>query len=319
MHDRNYTYILLCADGSYYCGWTNDPVKRLKAHNAGTASKYTRTRTPVQMIYLEQSDTKEEAMSREWHIKQLKRGEKEELIGSSRNLMHGTITGAESKAADRFAIDTLGIPSLELMERASRYVSDYAAAYWKEHGREKERNGKALVFSSVGNNGADGVCAARQLTDLDCGLETEVWICGRLEKASWEFLYQLAEYKKRGGKVCYLHPEGDIIPAMPAADILIDALFGIGLKRPVEGIYREVIEAANTAEAYKIAVDVPSGINADNGMCMGSSFHADVTLTFGRNKTGLMSAEGMEAAGRILVCDIGIPEEAYQAACGLLE
>lgn len=77
----NYTYILKCADGSLYCGWTNNLEKRISAHNAGTASKYTRTRRPVELAYFEQFETKQEAMSREYHIKRLTREEKLKLIG----------------------------------------------------------------------------------------------------------------------------------------------------------------------------------------------------------------------------------------------
>ena len=76
-----WTYILRCADGTFYTGWTNDPDRRLRAHNAGRASKYTRARLPVELVYLESFATKEEAMSREWHIKHLTRLQKQELIG----------------------------------------------------------------------------------------------------------------------------------------------------------------------------------------------------------------------------------------------
>lgn len=76
----NYTYILRCADGTLYTGWTNNLEKRLTAHNAGTAAKYTKSRRPVELAYFEEFETKEEAMSREWHIKKLTRAEKLELI-----------------------------------------------------------------------------------------------------------------------------------------------------------------------------------------------------------------------------------------------
>ena len=76
----NWCYILRCADGSLYTGWTNDLGKRLAAHNAGTASKYTRTRRPVVLAYVERFESKEAAMSREWHIKRLTRAEKLALI-----------------------------------------------------------------------------------------------------------------------------------------------------------------------------------------------------------------------------------------------
>lgn len=76
----NYVYMLRCRDGSLYTGWTNDLEKRLKAHNSGTASKYTRTRLPAELVYFEDWESKEAAMSREWHIKQLTRDEKLKLI-----------------------------------------------------------------------------------------------------------------------------------------------------------------------------------------------------------------------------------------------
>lgn len=78
-----YTYLLRCADGTLYCGYTDDPEKRLRAHNAGTGSKYTRSRRPVELVYCEEFLTRREAMSREWHIKRLSRTEKLELIGNN--------------------------------------------------------------------------------------------------------------------------------------------------------------------------------------------------------------------------------------------
>lgn len=78
----NYTYILRCSDGTYYCGWTNDIENRLKTHNAGRGSKYMKVWLPVELVYYEEFETKEEAMSREWHIKKLSRAQKEELIKS---------------------------------------------------------------------------------------------------------------------------------------------------------------------------------------------------------------------------------------------
>ena len=79
----NYTYIVECADGSLYCGWTNNLEKRIADHNAGKGAKYTKTRLPVKLVYYEEFDTKEEAMSREWHIKQLTHEQKRKLIESN--------------------------------------------------------------------------------------------------------------------------------------------------------------------------------------------------------------------------------------------
>lgn len=78
--NENYTYILRCVDGTYYCGWTNNLDRRLKAHNEGKGAKYTRSRRPVALVYYEAFSTKEEAMRREYEIKQLPRKKKEELI-----------------------------------------------------------------------------------------------------------------------------------------------------------------------------------------------------------------------------------------------
>ena len=79
----NYVYILRCGDGSLYTGWTNDLEKRVKAHSSGRGAKYTRTHLPVELVYSEQLDTKEAAMSREWHIKRLSHAEKLRLIKTS--------------------------------------------------------------------------------------------------------------------------------------------------------------------------------------------------------------------------------------------
>lgn len=78
-----FTYIVECKDGTYYTGWTNDLEKRMKAHNSGNGGKYTAVRRPVNLVYYEEFETKQEAMSREWHIKQLTRKEKIDLIKKS--------------------------------------------------------------------------------------------------------------------------------------------------------------------------------------------------------------------------------------------
>jgi putative endonuclease len=81
----NYTYILRCSDGTLYTGWTNDLNRRFEAHASGKGCKYTRTRLPVELVYHEEFDTKEQAMSREWHIKHLTREEKLKLIAENNN------------------------------------------------------------------------------------------------------------------------------------------------------------------------------------------------------------------------------------------
>jgi putative endonuclease len=77
---KHYAYIVECADGTYYCGYTNDLEKRIETHNRGKGAKYTRPRLPVVLVYFEEFETKEEAMSREWHLKQLSHAQKQALI-----------------------------------------------------------------------------------------------------------------------------------------------------------------------------------------------------------------------------------------------
>jgi len=213
--------------------------------------------------------------------------------------MKGCISGTQAAAADRIAIDVLKIPSLTLMENASFQ----AAEYIREHYGEEKR---VLILCGTGNNGADGVCIGRML--LESGYPVRVLVCGNPEKETAEFRIQEERYKKAGGEISFFH-ENDVLPE---TELLVDAVFGTGLHRPVSGIYRTLIEAADALRTEeKIAVDIPSGINSDTGELMGAGIKADVTVTFGKNKTGLLIGEGRKYAGHVEVREIGIPEEAY--------
>ena len=92
----NYVYILRCGDGSLYTGWTNDLAARVKAHNAGVGAKYTRSRRPVELVYYESFETREEAMSREWHLKRLTRQEKLALISRFRDRAEAQGAGTDT-------------------------------------------------------------------------------------------------------------------------------------------------------------------------------------------------------------------------------
>lgn len=84
-NEENYTYMVRCSDGSFYIGWTNHLEKRIKAHNSGNGAKYTKSRRPVELVYYETFQTKQEAMSREYHLKQLTHVQKQELLDKTRN------------------------------------------------------------------------------------------------------------------------------------------------------------------------------------------------------------------------------------------
>lgn len=214
------------------------------------------------------------------------------------------ISGTVAKAADRYAMDMLGMKSLDLMETASSRVAEYIT---KKYLYQRDR--RISVLSGVGNNGADGICVARML--LEEGYQPQVYLVGSLEKASWECLYQLFYYQQCGG-VVIPYRDGD---ALRDDDILIDAVFGIGLHREIGGVYRAFMEeAARHRHGFTLAIDAPSGIDTDTGTLMGCGIRADVTITFGHNKTGLVEGDGRDYAGQVRVEDIGIPERAYEEA-----
>ncbi|MBR3081778.1 MAG: NAD(P)H-hydrate epimerase [Clostridiales bacterium] len=215
------------------------------------------------------------------------------------------ITGTQAKAADRYAMDVMGIPSLTLMENASREVATYI--------EENHTSEKILILCGTGNNGADGVCIANILNaNKKISTAPTVVITGNLEHASWEFLHQLSEYKKAGFTPVFARGN-DIFDG---CGVLVDAVFGIGLKSELREDKASLLKAADSAGfKHVIAVDMPSGINSDSGELMGAGIHASTTITFGKMKTGLAENSGPEYAGEVLVRDIGIPEEAYIKGC----
>lgn len=201
-------------------------------------------------------------------------------------------------SADRYAIDVLGIPSLELMQNASEAVC-----------RHIPETGKIFIAAGVGNNGGDGACIA-SILKLQ-GRDVTLCICGNMQKGSWEFYRQLSEAKRNGVKILFYGPDTHL--EIGREDILVDAVFGTGLSREVGGIYKNFLSGlALLKPALTVAVDIPSGINTDNGEVMGTALPADITVTFGKNKIGLTRGDGAKLSGRVFVEDIGIPEKVYK-------
>ena len=218
--------------------------------------------------------------------------------------MNQIISGTTAKKADLIAMQEMGLSSLGLMETASSRIADYIRQKYAD-----QKGSRILILSGVGNNGADGVAAARML--LEDGFDPEVRIVGKLEKASWEFLFQAVVYQQLDGLFSLYQP-GDVLPD---ADICVDGVFGIGLHRAVAGDFKSFIDEVNHHQYGEvIAIDAPSGIDTDTGELMGAGIRADVTITFGRNKTGLVTGAGKDYSGQIIIEDIGIPDAAYEKA-----
>lgn len=217
--------------------------------------------------------------------------------------MKYAVTGKQMKAIDEDTINRIGIPSVVLMERAALAVA--GAAETLMAGRYKKNEKKPARIAAVcgtGNNGADGIAAGRILWGR--GYEVSVFLAGNPEQGTEEYQLQRKIAQKLG------------IPVKPAAElkleggeIVLDALFGIGLGRNVAGEYRCLIERlAKQEDVDVVAVDIPSGIHADTGAVMGTALRARVTVTFGYVKSGLLLYPGREYAGRVSVEDIGFSD-----------
>jgi hydroxyethylthiazole kinase-like uncharacterized protein yjeF len=199
------------------------------------------------------------------------------------------LTNAEMGEADRLAIAG-GIPGLVLMEAAGRAVADVVAL-------GVPRCLRIVVLAGTGNNGGDGFVAARLLAER--GYAVRVLLAGSRDRLSGD----AAQAARRwAGATEAAAPE-----RLPPADAIIDALFGAGLDRPVEGVARALIEAMNGAGCPIYAVDLPSGINGTTGSVMGAAVKAAETVTFFRNKPGHLLLPGRLHCGRIHLADIGIP------------
>ncbi len=215
--------------------------------------------------------------------------------------MRYLVTGAQMKAIDQYTIRTIGIPSLVLMERAALSVEEAV----KE---EADKTKSILVFCGTGNNGADGIAAARMLY-ID-GYQVTVVIAGDESRASDEFRVQ----KQIAMNLDMLIIDWeDFLPG--GCDVLIDAVFGVGLSRDVEGEYQSVLEMMNNIDSGAvIAVDMPSGISSDTGAVMGIAVKADITVTFGYEKIGSVLYPGKDYCGRLIISDLGYPKESLRAA-----
>lgn len=177
------------------------------------------------------------------------------------------------------------------------------------------RNGKpgfVLVLAGPGNNGGDGFVLARRLQVL--GHAVEVWLVGEEAKLVGDAKVMWNAYVGLGGAHCVLSDEAELPrlkAAVAAADVLVDALFGTGLKRAIEGLYAHVVEATYGCTAFVYALDIPSGIDTNRGRALGVAIRAHATVTFGAEKLCHFTTDGVDYGGRLEVVDIGVPSDLY--------
>lgn len=202
-------------------------------------------------------------------------------------------TAKTMQEIDRRTIEEVGIPGLVLMERAALSVVN-------EICKLVTRDSRILIVVEGGNNGGDGLAAGRILYER--GYSPDIYYIGGIPRKSDSFVQQMNIIS---------HMDIPIYDELPIKeyDIIVDAIFGVGLSRDITGIQYEIINKLNYMTGIKLAIDIPSGVNADSGSIMGIGFRADITVTFGLMKVGMVLYPGSDYCGDVRTFDIGFPKE----------
>lgn len=207
--------------------------------------------------------------------------------------MEYILSAQEMKNCDEKTTSDYGIPAIVLMERAALETAKIVV---DEYGID--------IFVGVvcgsGNNGGDGIAVARILKEY--GIHSEILMAGKKEHYSDLTKQQLDIAQKLGITVRYLFDS-------LCYDVIVDALYGIGLSRNIEGEDKKIIQAINDASAKVVSIDIPSGINATNAMVMGDCVKADITVTYGFKKYGHILTPGTAMCGKVICVPIGIPDD----------
>lgn len=198
----------------------------------------------------------------------------------------------EMKEIDKYTIEEIGIPSMVLMERAALSVVEEL----EKQNKQLKLTDTILCICGTGNNGGDGIAVARILHQK--GYQVAIRILGDKNKCSKETKQQYEIAEKIGVKF-------EDKKETKEYTIIVDAIFGIGLTRDINGIYKECIEQINSERHWVCAVDIPSGICGNTGKVHHTAIKADITVTFGYWKLGLLLYPGAEYAGKVIVTDVG--------------
>ncbi len=227
------------------------------------------------------------------------------------------LAASEMQAVDRRAIEEVGIPGMVLMENAAIGVVDAIAEYFPQAE-------SVAIFCGPGNNGGDGLAVARHLDAR--GYRLRSFLVARTSPADGSVLRgdaatQLEILERSGKLVEHLTPKTDLVAAIEAArdcDLIVDALFGTGLSRALEGHYAELVQHLETVSTPVLAVDLPSGLDASRGAIPGAVLPASVTVTFAAPKRAHIFAPASDMVGRVVVTDLGIPSYLVEEAPGAL-
>lgn len=217
------------------------------------------------------------------------------------------VTAEEMREMDRLTIHKHGVPSLALMERAGEGV---CRALLERFGRAAK--GGVLVVAGKGNNGGDGLVVARHLKKKR--IPCEVVLLARTEELSQDASANLRAYRRAKGKLVEVTNESlrVLSQKLRGKRLLVDAILGTGLKEEVRGIYAEAITIMNTSALPIVAVDIPSGLDADRGRPLGAAIKAEMTVSLGFPKLGQVIHPGLSYVGELVVADIGLHPKAVE-------
>ncbi|MCK5581273.1 MAG: NAD(P)H-hydrate epimerase [Candidatus Omnitrophica bacterium] len=213
-----------------------------------------------------------------------------------------TVMVKQIQKLDDIAINQYGVPSLALMENAGKSVAQEAIRMVA-----KKKRPCVCVVCGLGNNAGDGFVVARHL--INAGIEPKIFLIGKVAKLKNDALVNCRILKK-----CR-YPIKEAQKVTPAfkkelqkADLIVDAIFGVGLNREVGVPFKSFIEAVNDSKKPVLAVDAPSGLDGTTGKIYGVCVKAKKTVTFSFAKKGFYKAHGPEVIGKVVVVDIGIPK-----------
>jgi hydroxyethylthiazole kinase-like uncharacterized protein yjeF len=217
------------------------------------------------------------------------------------------LTAAETREVDRLTTERQGIPSLMLMENAGKNVAAFIKHRFTKLGRRR-----IVILCGKGNNGGDGFVVARHL--LEMGARATVCLFADPAEVRGDAAANLKRWQDAARELRIVHDTSEWQAAkapLASADIIVDALLGTGVRGPVEGLLKEVIEDANRRrpEAAVVAVDIPSGLLADTGETQGGAVTANYTVTFTAPKRGFFLGSAAQQVGQLIVRDIGSPPE----------
>jgi len=219
------------------------------------------------------------------------------------------VTAQEMRAFDATAIDDYGIPGVVLMENAGRTTFNIL----REHLGGDVTGTTVSVVAGPGNNGGDGYVIARYL--INHGAMVQTFLLSPRDKIKGDALVNLRVLEKMTREIIEICDEESLEEAARvwhSSDVIVDAILGTGLNSEVRSPYREAVKEINGAPGLRLAVDIPSGLEADTGRVLGVCVQADLTATYGFGKLGMALYPGLDYCGHVEVVDISIPRPAVE-------